>query len=59
MLGQARTERLYGIHFATGAAEMTAESRPALDAIGELLQRNPELDLHVVGHTDNVGSRTW
>jgi hypothetical protein len=46
---------LYGIHFATDAAEMTAESRPALEAIGSLLQRNPDLHLHVVGHTDNVG----
>lgn len=54
-LARAGFVALYGIQFATDAAEMTAESRPALDAIGELLQRNPELNLHVVGHTDNVG----
>ena len=46
---------LYGIHFRTDAAEMTEESRPSLDAIAELLQLRPDLDLYVVGHTDNVG----
>jgi OmpA-OmpF porin, OOP family len=46
---------IYGIHFETDAAEMTAESRPALDEIAALLRDNPEFDLYVVGHTDNVG----
>ena len=47
---------LYGIHFATDSDRLTSESRPALDAIGQLLQRQPHWELFVVGHTDWVGA---
>lgn len=46
---------IYGIYFDTGKAEIKAESKPTLDAIGELLKRNPDLLLYVVGHTDDTG----
>lgn len=46
---------LYGITFDTGSSTMRAESKPALDEIAKLLQAEPSLKLHVVGHTDNQG----
>jgi outer membrane protein OmpA-like peptidoglycan-associated protein len=46
---------IYGIYFDTGKADIKAESKPTLDAIGELLKRNPDLLLYVVGHTDDTG----
>lgn len=46
---------IYGIYFDTGKAAIKAESKPTLDAIGELLKRNPDLLLYVVGHTDDTG----
>ncbi len=46
---------LYGIYFDTGKADIKAESKAALDQIGELLKQRADLKLHVVGHTDNVG----
>ncbi|MEA3312830.1 MAG: DUF4892 domain-containing protein [Caldisericota bacterium] len=50
---------VYGIYFDTDKAEVKPESEPALKEIAKLLQQNPELKLHVVGHTDNVGSLTY
>jgi outer membrane protein OmpA-like peptidoglycan-associated protein len=46
---------IYGIYFDTGKAEIKSESKPTLDAIAELLKRNPDLLLYVVGHTDDTG----
>lgn len=46
---------LYGILFDFNKADLKAESRPALGEIAKLMQQDPNLKLHVVGHTDNVG----
>lgn len=46
---------IYGIYFDTGKADIKVESKPTLDAIAELLKRNPDLLLYVVGHTDDTG----
>ncbi len=46
---------VYGIYFDTGNATIKSESKPTLDAIAELLKRNPDLLLYVVGHTDDTG----
>jgi OmpA-OmpF porin, OOP family len=46
---------LYGIHFDTNSAAIKAESKPALEEIAKLLKQEADLQLHVVGHTDNVG----
>lgn len=46
---------LYGIYFDSGKADIKPESNASLDQIGELLKQRPDLKLHVVGHTDNVG----
>jgi len=46
---------VYGIYFDTGKAEVKPESDATLKEIAKLLQQDPKLKLHVVGHTDNVG----
>jgi OmpA-OmpF porin, OOP family len=46
---------LYGIYFDTNQATLKPESDATLAEIAKLLQADPALKLHVVGHTDNVG----
>ena len=46
---------VYGIHFDFDKAEVKPESDPSLVEIAKLLKQNPDLNLYVVGHTDNVG----
>jgi len=47
---------LYGLYFDTGKAEIKPESKAQLDEMARLLQGNAQLKVHIVGHTDNVGS---
>ena len=47
---------MYGITFDTGKAELKTESKPTLLEIAKMLKAQPNLKLHVVGHTDNVGT---
>lgn len=47
---------VYGILFDTNKADIKAESKASLEQIGTLLKQQGSLKLHVVGHTDNVGS---
>jgi OOP family OmpA-OmpF porin len=47
---------VYGIYFDTGKAILKPESGATLAEIGKLLAARTELKLHVVGHTDNVGT---
>lgn len=47
---------LYGIYFDTGASKVKPESAPTLKAIADLMNKQRDLSLIVVGHTDNVGS---
>lgn len=46
---------LYGINFATGKAEITADSGKMLEQIAALLKKKADWKLRVGGHTDNVG----
>ena len=46
---------VYGIYFDTGKSVLKPESETALKEIAKLLQDDPGLKVHVVGHTDNVG----
>lgn len=46
----------HGILFATGSDQIRGESKPTLDAIGQMLQAHTDLKLSIEGHTDNVGS---
>jgi flagellar motor protein MotB len=47
---------VYGVYFDTGKAVLKPESGPTLAEIVKLLQADPTMKLHVVGHTDNVGT---
>src|SRR4030095_12160162 len=47
---------IYGVYFDTGKAVIKPESDATLAEIVRLLKSNPNLSLHVVGHTDNVGA---
>jgi len=47
---------LYGILFDTDSATLRPDSAPALVEIARLLDADPDLALHVVGHTDSEGS---
>jgi OmpA-OmpF porin, OOP family len=53
---QAGHASVYGIYFDTGKAVLKPESDPTLAEISKLLASNTQLKLHVVGHTDNVGT---
>jgi outer membrane protein OmpA-like peptidoglycan-associated protein len=46
---------VYGIYFDTGKSVLKPESETALKEIARLLRDDPGLQVHVVGHTDNVG----
>lgn len=46
---------VYGIVFDSGSATLRPESNTRLSEIVKLLERDPDLRLYVVGHTDNVG----
>jgi outer membrane protein OmpA-like peptidoglycan-associated protein len=47
---------VYDILFATGSAELDAESSPALSQIAMALSANPAWRLTIVGHTDSIGT---
>jgi OmpA-OmpF porin, OOP family len=46
---------IYDLYFDTGKAELKPDSKPALDAIAQVLKAQAALKLYVVGHTDTVG----
>ena len=47
---------IYGIYFDTDSAELKSESTSALGEIAKALTAQPDLQVYVVGHTDNEGS---
>jgi outer membrane protein OmpA-like peptidoglycan-associated protein len=50
---------LHNILFDFDKADIKPESRPQLDEIVKLLQADPTLRMHVVGHTDNQGQLAY
>ncbi len=46
---------LYGIQFDTDKDTLRPDSEPVLKEIGKLLTDDPQLKIHVVGHTDDQG----
>jgi outer membrane protein OmpA-like peptidoglycan-associated protein len=48
--------RLQNVNFDTGKATIKEESYPALDEVGNILARWPELRIEIAGHTDARGS---
>src|SRR3954452_21963886 len=55
-LGDAGHIALYGIYFDTDKAVIKPESRPTLEQIAKLLAGQPQLNVFIVGHTDNQGA---
>jgi outer membrane protein OmpA-like peptidoglycan-associated protein len=47
---------LYGIHFDTDKDTLRPDSKATLDEIGRLMSTDPQMKLHIVGHTDNQGA---
>ncbi len=48
---------LEGIVFETGKATIKPESEPILEGALETMRENPEVEVLITGHTDNVGKR--
>jgi len=55
-LGSEGKVLLYGIYFDAGKAVLKPESKPQLAEMAKLLQAQPTLKVHIVGHTDNQGT---
>lgn len=51
----AKAIRLDNIHFATGSANLSTDSKYELDALVSILTKYPTLNIAINGHTDNVG----
>lgn len=45
-----------GILFATNSSTLSEASRSALRKLAESLNKNPDTDIKIVGHTDNTGN---
>ena len=43
------------LHFATNKTRILSSSEEALEALFDYLERNPEIRIKIMGHTDNVG----
>jgi outer membrane protein OmpA-like peptidoglycan-associated protein len=46
---------LYGILFDTGKSDIKPESEKTISSVAAYLKENPEVNVYIVGHTDNVG----
>jgi outer membrane protein OmpA-like peptidoglycan-associated protein len=55
-LGETGHIALYGIYFDPDKATLKPESRPTLEQIAKLLTGQPQLNVFIVGHTDNQGA---
>jgi outer membrane protein OmpA-like peptidoglycan-associated protein len=55
-LGETGHIALYGIYFDTDKTVVKPESRPTLEQIAKLLNGQPQLNVFIVGHTDNQGA---
>lgn len=54
-IGEEGRIALYGILFDYDSAKIKPGSKPTLEQIAALMNANPELELVIVGHTDNQG----
>ena len=55
-LGDTGKVVLYGIYFDTDRDMVRLDSQPTLAEIQKLMRANPQLKIHVVGHTDAQGT---
>jgi len=54
-IGATGHAAVYGIYFDTDQSVVKPQSEPALQEIAKLLQKEPKLNIRVVGHTDSTG----
>ncbi len=47
---------IYSIYFDINKADIKPESEEAIEGIAEFLRKNEEINLYVIGHTDNTGT---
>jgi len=52
----SRTDDIY---FAPGSAALEEASFPLLDAVADIVQRCPGMNIQIEGHTDNIGARAY
>jgi|GEM_PF-1689596 len=55
---QAFDLALRGVQFETARAVIRPVSFPILDNVATIMRENPDFELDIIGHTDNVGSET-
>ena len=48
--------RAFEVNFAFGTTELQPRATRTLDAVGDVLERYPDLRIEISGHTDNVGA---
>ena len=53
---KGKTIVLEGVHFASGSAKLTPDSKQTLDKVVNTLKENPEIQVEIRGYTDNTGS---
>ncbi len=56
--GACRAE-LNGIYFDFGKATLLPQSTPALNAVADLMKKNPGWNLRIEGHADSVGGNAY
>lgn len=57
ILERGKTVILEGVNFASGSATLTKSSETVLERAFIALVANPDINVEIVGYTDNVGSR--
>lgn len=55
-INQTGRVSIYGINFDTGKATIRPDSEPVLNEMLAMLQKQPDWNMLVAGHTDNVGA---
>ena len=50
---------LEGINFATNSWEITSLAEDKLELALSSMKNNPDVEVEIIGHTDNTGSRNW
>ena len=54
-LAKKKKVLIYGIYFDFASDHLKRESTPVLDEIAQVMEKHPDWNLSVSGHTDNVG----
>ncbi len=50
---------LHNLFFELNSANIAKESEPALEDLYQFLTKNPDVNIHIIGHTDNTGSLSY